>query len=74
MEALLCWIAMGALGALLGYAKSRPVLGAILGFLLGPIGLAIIFVMSDKPRQTCPHCRSRIDAQATVCPKCTRDV
>ena len=28
----------------------------------------------ETPTQTCPHCRSEVDARATVCPKCTREI
>ena len=40
--------------------------------------LALPSALMMKPdagrRRQCPHCRTWIDKQATVCPQCTRDV
>ena len=34
----------------------------------------IVFVLSMATTQTCPHCKQRINASASVCPRCTRDI
>jgi hypothetical protein len=52
-------------------ASSRHANGclwAFLGFLLGPLGLAMAFA-SESGRK-CPHCRSGVSPDATRCPKC----
>ncbi|MST33592.1 hypothetical protein GHK86_12785, partial [Acidimicrobiaceae bacterium USS-CC1] len=40
--ALLAAVVFGFLGAMIGRAKGRPGTGAVLGFLLGIIGLIVI--------------------------------
>lgn len=58
----------------------------ILGFLLGPIGLIIAVVQPSRvlvpagmtqqpqgPTRLCPHCRSHIPIDATVCRYCQRE-
>ncbi len=42
---ILVWFACGILGALIGQSKNQVVLGAILGFALGVIGVLIICVV-----------------------------
>lgn len=39
------------------------------------IGVVLIIVFANRrPAVICPHCRSRINAQATVCAQCQREV
>lgn len=39
------------------------------------IGIVLIIVFANRrPAVICPHCRSRINPQATVCAQCQRDV
>ena len=38
----------------------------------GPFWLLLSLTLSEQ--QMCPHCRSSIDSQASVCPKCTRQI
>lgn len=48
---ILIWIACGFGGYAIGKSKGREVLGAVLGFLLGVIGLIIIAVIpGDKTK------------------------
>jgi predicted amidophosphoribosyltransferase len=42
--------------------------GLALGFLLGPVGLALSFAIFKG--QKCPRCQSTISAEAARCPKC----
>jgi predicted amidophosphoribosyltransferase len=42
--------------------------GLALGFLLGPLGLALAFLIFDGKQ--CPMCRQTIPADAQRCPKC----
>ena len=46
--------------------------GLALGFLFGPIGLAMAFFVSAG--RQCPECRSTISAEAARCPKCQADL
>lgn len=68
------FLIIGAVCAAAGYAmgkqlKGRPELGAILGGALGFLGLIILIFMDDY-RRRCPHCRSVVDADATICRAC----
>ncbi|MEX2306209.1 MAG: hypothetical protein WD738_01370 [Pirellulales bacterium] len=60
------------IGGLLALAlNGRVGMGLLLGFLLGPIGWAIIFFLEDK-RRRCPACRGIVDRRASVCLHCAR--
>ena len=67
------WIAIViGIGIALGSAASGGdiyILATGLLFILAG-GLA----KQETPTQTCPHCRSEVDAQATICPRCTREI
>ena len=43
----------------------------MIGFLVGPFGLLFALLLCG---QQCPHCKSRIHQDATVCPKCQKPV
>ena len=70
------------LGLLFGLAAAQkrgfsPVAGALGGLLLGPFALLLFFVSGvtrGDQRRRCPSCQEWIQAKATVCPKCRRDV
>ena len=47
---VIAWFLSGILGALIGQSKNRVAEGAVLGFLLGVIGLAILLFLSPKPQ------------------------
>ena len=70
---LICWI----VSISEGNQKNIPGAGW-LGFLLGPMGLLIVLLMSHRedPSETriCPICAERIKAQAVVCRHCGRDL
>ena len=44
---LLVWIIFGVIGHFIGKQKGRPVEGAVLGVLLGPIGLLVVHFGPD---------------------------
>lgn len=67
---LIIWIVCGILGAVIGSNKGVGCLGAILGFVLGPLGLLIVVVTPDETRVECPFCREKINKAAVVCPHC----
>jgi hypothetical protein len=58
------------IGACLGqYMRNRMVLGAVLGFFLGPLGWLFTFALKDK-RMKCPECLAAIDPKAKRCRHC----
>jgi hypothetical protein len=67
------WILCGLIGAAVGSSKNLGPPGFVLGFLLGPIGIMIVVMMSGN-RIPCPFCREKMNRRATVCPHCQRDV
>jgi hypothetical protein len=70
---LLLWIVLGIIGGMIGKEKGRSGDGFCLGIVLGPIGLIIIALMRPVGEKECPHCRSKIHGEATVCPHCQRE-
>ena len=67
------WLVCGVVGAIVGEQKGVAAAGFVLGALLGPLGLVIVFVM-DGNRRRCLVCRELMDPMAAVCPHCQRDV
>lgn len=66
------WILFGVVTALIARNKGEPVITAfIVGIILGPIGLIIIFLIAGKK---CPYCKSRIHTEAIICPKCQQNL
>lgn len=63
----LCFFAMSTY---VGFKKNNLVAGVLLGYILGPIGLILLLMSSDRKQGTCPHCSQRIDRQSYICPKC----
>lgn len=56
-------------GYFIGQTKNKPIRGAIIGFLLGPLGWLLIAV-SPNEHPTCPHCMGNIVAGAKRCKNC----
>ena len=50
--ALNAWLLFAVAGALIGRPTNNRVPGAVLGFILGPLGLLIVALLNDKPRVT----------------------
>jgi len=46
--AIVLWIIFGFIGYLIGNPKNRPVLGFVLGFCLGIIGIIIMICLRPK--------------------------
>ena len=62
-------IACAVVGWAIGQTKSRGGQGALLGCLLGPIGLLFCLTMGDQtPR--CPTCREKVELGAVLCWHC----
>lgn len=75
------WIGSGLLGVLVFAAKvpespsrtcARSLLLIPFAVFFGP--LILLSSISAVPQQKCPHCRSMIPADATVCARCTRAI
>jgi len=67
---LITWLAIqSGVGLLIGRARGRPLLGWILGLLLGPIGWITMAVLSDK-RPKCPECLGVVVPGAKKCKSC----
>lgn len=83
MEAvLLVWLVCGFVGALVGSSKGKAGAGAVLGFLLGVIGLIIIAVMKPSPEfeakkaQQAGGFAPSLGVPGTLrrCPSCAEDI
>lgn len=80
----------GAIGFLLGRGVERPGLGALFGFLFGPLGLILILLLglgggerravprrrgpSGPVRVPCPMCKEMIIKGAAICPHCRSEL
>lgn len=71
--AVIAWAACGLLGYVIGAGKGRGEEGAVLGFLLGPVGVIIAMLQGDK-RTRCQFCREAVAPDATVCPHCQKAI
>ena len=69
MEILWWFILGGIVGALIGKAKGRVGLGIFLGALFGPIGWAVVALLSNKIPK-CPECGGIIVEGARKCKNC----
>lgn len=58
----------GAVGYVVGNGKRQGTAGALLGALLGPIGVLAAFFIPH--RKKCPHCFHGVDPRARICPHC----
>ncbi|NLS12028.1 hypothetical protein HGP28_03865 [Vibrio sp. SM6] len=58
------------LSAYVGYRKNNTVAGVLLGYVLGPIGLLLMFLSADRRCAHCPHCGIKVDFKAYFCPHC----
>ena len=75
---------LGCAGAVIGASKDMALVGFLLGFFVGPIGLVVIAVLQPTRPQAdrvarrqgmvqCPNCREFIRPAATVCHWCRHD-
>jgi hypothetical protein len=81
---LFMWIAPIWISVHLGNAKGQPLLGWLLGLVLGWIGVIIMLIvppsLEAQRREAlaagfpCPYCREPVRYGAIVCPHCRRDL
>ena len=66
---LLAWtVPGGTLGAIVGYLKRAPGVGAMLGVLFGPLGVIAALVLDNRPH--CTNCSGPLEHAASTCPHC----
>lgn len=70
--AMLFWVACSIIGYVIGDRRGYAITGFVLGLLLGPIGLLIIWASSGD-LMPCRFCRENVKLGATVCRWCGRD-
>ena len=71
--AAVAWIfVFGVLGWLVGARKDSETFGAILGVLLGPLGVLIAALIDNRPM--CQQCGTRLNASPKICPGCREAV
>lgn len=63
----------GVLGYRIGNAKDAGGDGALLGILLGPLGLILAALYLDN-RARCHMCHGRLDGEPILCPHCQTDL
>jgi len=71
---VIAWFAGPVIGFLIGSGRGRAELGGVLGFLLGPIGWAVVAAFSDvRPR--CPECEGVLPSRnVSRCKHCTAEI
>jgi hypothetical protein len=69
--AAVSWLVLwGVSGWALGsHLRRQPEWGMILGAFLGPVGLVMITMLTDK-RRRCKECRGVVFAGGKICPHC----
>ncbi len=61
-------IVFSELGRLVGSKKNAGGWGAVLGLMMGPLGILITVFIDNRP--TCPQCSTRLNGTPVVCPGC----
>jgi hypothetical protein len=74
MGYIILWIIFSLIGYIIGKPKGKESLGAILGLLLGPIGILIIVIMENQNITKCRTCFGKVDVLAIKCMHCGADL
>jgi hypothetical protein len=67
------WILCGIVGAMIGSSKGAAAEGFAAGFLFGPLGILIAYLLKGD-RKKCRYCAELVKKEAIVCPHCQRDL
>jgi hypothetical protein len=70
---LIFWMLCGIVATIIGSKKGEGVLGFIVGFLLGPVGV-LMAILSKGDRKSCSFCKESIHKKATVCRYCQKAI
>lgn len=71
MEGLvLFWVCCGLIASIVGAKKGEGVIGFIVGFVFGPIGLLLVIASKGKDGWRCRFCKEGVHKDATVCKHC----
>lgn len=62
------------ISAFLGYQKGQLVAGLLLGYVLGPLGVIVMFLSKDKKHKECPYCNKTVFRNSYFCPKCHQKI
>ena len=65
---------MFIIAIIIGSQKGHTFVGAVFGFLLGPLGVLLLLAIPASNRKPCPLCRELIYKDAIRCPRCTSDL
>jgi len=66
-------VLFGIIGYFVGEKREAGGIGALLGILLGPIGVLIAAIVADE-RKKCPQCLERINTGAKICASCRTQI
>jgi hypothetical protein len=58
----------------IGARKGSPIGAAVLGLVLGPLGLLLVALSGAANRRPCPLCGESVLRVAVVCSHCGRDI
>jgi hypothetical protein len=61
-----------AVGGIIGQTRNNVGLGALLGFLLGPLGWLVVIFADKRPQ--CPQCLGRVPVGARKCQHCASEI
>jgi hypothetical protein len=75
------WILIGLIAVLGGIVglflgenrRGLPLVGLLLGALLGPVGWLLVLVLPDH-RRPCPVCGEKLLSDEPVCPECGHEL
>lgn len=76
-DVLVLAVVLGLIPAFIAQRKGHSfLLWWFFGAAMFIVALPWVLLMKPDPRKfrQCPHCQSTISAEATACPRCTRDV
>ncbi len=58
------------LSVAIGYHKGNLIAGVLLGYVLGPIGVALMCFSKDRKHTYCSSCHAQILQKDYFCPRC----
>jgi hypothetical protein len=71
LASLIAFALAFALSGMLAFDRNRRLLWAVLGFVLGPLGVLLMLAMVDSPvRETCPACGRKRVVTRVRCERC----